>query len=104
MSPSTSRRMVTQREPGTIRTAPAAHEVILVAADGTGREMQVGIVVGVEVHDLVPGRAQCPPRAAAGPGLREVRPGRQLRHGTQGQRHAPIMTSSPPGHQDLGMP
>lgn len=81
-----------------------APEVILEAVNGTGREVQVDIVIRMEMHDLALSGAQRPPRAAARPGLREVRPARQLRHGTQGQRHAPIMTSSPSGHQGLRKP
>jgi hypothetical protein len=78
--------------------------MILEALNGTGREVQVDIVIRMEMHDLALCRTQRPSRAAARPGLREVRPVRQLRHGTRGQRHAPIMTSSPSGHQDLSMP
>lgn len=81
-----------------------APEVILETVNGTRCEVQVDIVIRMEVHDLALRRTQRPPCAAARPGLREVRPARQLRHGTRGQRHAPIMTSSPSVHQDLSKP
>jgi hypothetical protein len=93
--------MVTHREPGHHADRGRALEVVLEPPDGPVREVQVDVVVRMEVDDLALGRAQRPARSAARPDLREIRPVRQPRHGSQGQRHAPIMTSSPPGHQDL---
>ncbi len=81
-----------------------APEMILETVNGTRCEMQIDIVIRMKVHDLALRRTQRPPCAAARSGLREVRPARQLRHGTRGQRHAAIMTSSPSGHQDLSKP
>ncbi len=76
-------------------------EVVLETSYGSGREVKVDVVVGVEVGDLAMGGPQGPADTAARLRLGEVGPGRQLRAGTRGQCHAVIMTSSLPGHQDV---
>lgn len=76
-------------------------EVVFEPPDGPGREVQVNVVVGVEVGDLAVSRTKGSANAAARLRLGEIGPGRQLREGTRCQRHAPIMTSSPPSHQKV---
>lgn len=96
-----------QRHPLRARHEPdggGAREVLFEPPDGPRREVQVNIQVGMEVGDIAVGRGECMTSPAARHHLGEVGPSRQLCERTRGQRHAPIMTSSPHRHQKVRDP
>ncbi|MGW6796282.1 hypothetical protein [Streptomyces chartreusis] len=79
----------------------SSREVFFEALDGPCREVQVNVIVGAEMDDLTVCRTKGSTNATGRLRLGQVGPGRQLREGTRCQRHTPIMTSSPPSHQQV---